>query len=543
MSNIKVYFVNFNENAPCRGYWDMYWLEAMFSSKRFEIFENVEPTSDYGIVIIPGRQNINNVDRINTYIANFKGVLVIITGDEESQFPHTQLKHSNMKLWVMAPHAGNSYPNVDKFIGTFITPHCELLPERFPEKDLKWFFAGQITHPRRLKCAMELRRRKDGLLVESPGFTQGLAPEEYIKNMARAMVIPCPSGPETPDTFRFYEALESACIPIADEISPKNRNQGYWNMIFGEDFELPKLLNWRIVHGLIDYNYDVYNTKIIDVFSWWLRYKRDLYYSLLQDFAIVSGMNTSNEITVIVPTSPVPSNPDTSFIEETISTIRTHLPEAEIIITFDGVREEQKEIEPKYFEYIRNVLWLANRKWKNVYPLVFKEHNHQVGMCREAMKYVKTDKILYVEHDAPLTPDEPIEWEGVFKMIDSGQADMVRFHFEAHIPEVHQEMMLDKEPLEVCGIKAVRTFQWSQRPHVASTKFYNRILNDHFTPGAKTFIEDKMHGVVVSAYRREQLQGWNKFKLWIYHPDGQIKRSYHTDARGQNSKYDDKLVF
>jgi hypothetical protein len=90
----------------------------------------------------------------------------------------------------------------------------------------------------------------------------------------------------------------------------------------------------------------------------------------------------------------------------------------------------------------------------------------------------------------------------------------------------------------LAAIPLLKTIQWSQRPHLARADFYRRILNDHFTSEAKTFIEDKMHGVVYQAWKVEQNQGWNKYRLWIYHPtDGNIKRSLHTDGRGGEDKY------
>jgi hypothetical protein len=31
--------------------------------------------------------------------------------------------------------------------------------------------------------------------------------------------------------------------------------------------------------------------------------------------------------------------------------------------------------------------------------------------------------------------------------------------------------------------------------------------------------------------------GWESHKLWIYHPEGSIKRSYHLDGRQGTRKY------
>jgi hypothetical protein len=34
-----------------------------------------------------------------------------------------------------------------------------------------------------------------------------------------------------------------------------------------------------------------------------------------------------------------------------------------------------------------------------------------------------------------------------------------------------------------------------------------------------------------------QDDGWDKHKLWIYHPEGSIKRSYHLDGRAGTRKF------
>ena len=42
-------------------------------------------------------------------------------------------------------------------------------------------------------------------------------------------------------------------------------------------------------------------------------------------------------VTVLIPVSPIPSHPSTEVLDVTIDSIRTRLPDAEIIIMFDGV--------------------------------------------------------------------------------------------------------------------------------------------------------------------------------------------------------------
>lgn len=543
---IPIKFLTFNETAPDRGYWDQFLLSSIIEHgligvDSFKIIDQLEEQG-YGILIIPARQNVEYVLQINEYISRLQGVILVLTGDEESSFPIDQLHHPNMKIWAMTPSAGKKYPNVDRFIPDGQTPHFGALPEERPEKTLDWFLACQVNHIRRSECVQSLQRMINGELYTSDGFTKGLPQEEYKAKMLSAKIVPCPGGIMTPDSFRVFEALEAGCIPIVDKYSGTNMQNGYWEMIFGENVFFPMIENWGTLEGQVQYHLDTFSWKSNQIFAKWQMYKRDLKWALVDDFAQIKWQSKPDHggLTVIIPTSPIASHPDTSILEEVIANIAIHLGAPEIIITFDGVRPEQMHLFDQYQEYIKRVLWLCNTKWHNVVPIVFKEYTHQVGMLREALKHVRTNKILYSEHDTPLTPDCFIDFKKVCGAIDEGYADLVRFHFEANIPEPHKHLMLDTELTEVGKeFNMIRTIQWSQRPHVASVDFYKKILEDHFSVDAKTFVEDKMHSIVVEAYKREQLQGWNRYKLWIYYPDeNNIKRSYHTDGRGSDPKYD-----
>lgn len=238
----------------------------------------------------------------------------------------------------------------------------------------------------------------------------------------------------------------------------------------------------------------------------------------------------NKDITVVLPTSPIPSHPDTAIVEETVASIRHWLPDAEILLTFDGLGPEHFHRHDSYEEYIRRVLWLADHGgWGPVAPEVFTTHQHQSGMMRWAMPEIHTPLLLYVEHDTPLVTDEKIDWDAAVKFLHSGRGDLLRFHHESVIPNEHGPMMHGGY-WHKCGV--IRTSQWSQRPHLATTAFYERILKSHFTWNDKVFIEDQMHGICQSAYLRHGMGGWQQYRLHIYDPGGgNIKRSYHLDGR------------
>jgi hypothetical protein len=250
-------------------------------------------------------------------------------------------------------------------------------------------------------------------------------------------------------------------------------------------------------------------------------------------------------ITVVIPVSPIKSHPDTAILDETLDSVRYHHPTAEIILTFDGIREEQSRRWHDYEEFIRRALWRADHHYGGVCPFIYEEHRHQSGMMRAILDEIRTPLLMYVEQDTPLVTDEPIAWDDIIDMIESGDSNVVRLHHEGVIPDPHQHMMHGTEDAETSRFTAfTRTSQWSQRPHVASVAYYRRIMDSHFTENAKCFIEDVMHGVVDNAYRLDGMNGWRQHRLHIYTPDGgNIKRSYTTDGRAGEPKYDDTQVF
>jgi hypothetical protein len=243
-------------------------------------------------------------------------------------------------------------------------------------------------------------------------------------------------------------------------------------------------------------------------------------------------------ITVVTPVSPIKSHPDTAILEETITSIRTLFPTAEIFLTFDGVREEQQNRRADYDEFVRRTLWLADHIWGNIVPFLFDSHEHQSGMMRHIIDKIDTTLLLYVEQDTPLVVDEPTDVNAITDFILGGYSNVVRLYHEGVMPAEHKHLMHGRTDV------FIETSQWSQRPHIASTAYYRRILNSHFTEDAKCFIEDRMYGILEEAERIDGYQGWVQHRVHIYDPgNGNMKRSYHTDGRAGEAKYDDTQVY
>jgi len=241
-------------------------------------------------------------------------------------------------------------------------------------------------------------------------------------------------------------------------------------------------------------------------------------------------------ITVVTPVSPIPSHPDTAILDETIESVRHHLPDAEILITFDGVRPEQEHRRADYEEFMRRALWKVDHAWGKCAAWIYDDHTHQVGMLRGIIDEIQTPLMMYVEQDTPLVTDEPIDWDAITRFILDGHSNCVRLAHEAVIPGEHMHLMHGDDQ----GF--IRTSQYSARPHVASVAYYRRLL-DHFSPNACSFLEDKLYGVVDEAFHIDGLAGWRQHRIHIYNPGQNMKRSYHLDGRAGEPKWDELQVF
>lgn len=565
---IPVIWKSYIPETPNKGYWDYAMLDAILNKELwnpvkgydFEFHDDYIPTRG-AIVVIPARYHADYVEQINQDIAKLQWCILMLMGDEDGTFPTEKLVHPNMKVWLMLPHNGQKL-NVDRFLingwPTGTREYLKQYPKRAGNRKMDWFFAGQVTHSRRVECVNELEKLLEhptirGMLIKSDGFTKGVDHAQYFKYMATSKTVPCPSGAIIPDSFRVWEALEAGCLPLVDGHDPSGKTKDFWNFLLQQDeLPFPVINDWTDIAGHIQYHYDVYPKSNNKVFAWWQKYKRQMVYnlvddikSLLPDYEYVEDIDDPkylrDNVTVLIPTSSISLHPDTAMIEQVIASVRERLPDSEIIIMIDGIREEQKTREAEYDEYIRRLLWKCNFEYKNVLPLLFDTHKHQVAMTREALKLVKTPCILFAEHDTPLCEYIPIS--EMIQILRLGSLDMIRLHHEALILDVHKHLMLDEQPIYINDVEIVRTAQWSQRPHLASTEFYRRILQDHFSPDAKCMIEDGIIGKVLGAFTREGKVGWNRFKLGIYTPPGDMKRSYNLDGRSGDPKYDSDFIY
>ena len=552
-----------------RGYWDHGLLihamdGTLWPTPRPFLYAHHERHEQIGAAgclgIVAGRWRTAFAHDLETFVGQRAWSLIVNVSDEECIGPWGSALHPNSLVWVQTPDpcasaamardgTGWGRPRRGVPLGwrtdtraVAMDPPISVPP---PQRPHLWAFAGQgYNNPVRLQCmqVLEALRHAEPFTV-TDRFGGGLPYRAFLEQLAATSIVPCPSGPSTPDTFRLWEALELGCLPVANAHGPSQRfRMDYFAELFQvppEEIPFPRLDSWEEFPALVDaYRNDParLSRDMSRAFAWWQGRKRQFVLDLEDDLHAVSGLappgagGLRSQVTVLIPTSPVRLHPSTVMIEDTIARIRAYpeLAECEILIMIDGIRPEQEHYRDAYEEYIRRLLWLCNwdPRHRGCLPLLFHAHTHQAGMTRRALELVRTPLVLFVEHDT--WPFGDIEWAGMAQALDEPGVNAIRLHIFDRVLEEHRDLY-GSERQEIAGVPLLKTSQWSQRPHLARAEWYREIIRAHFDPDDRAMIEDRVIGYAAN-------EDWG---LWIYAPDGSLLRSGTCDGRGDDPKWSD----
>lgn len=556
---LNVLWWSMHDNVLARGYWDQSQLEDVLGGRawswkqdgvRHFVPHDMNPRWDDPLaIVVPARHHASERDVAQlaeavNYVAR---PVVFLMGDEAHEFPLRAFLDriaSTVPVWVQNPSIDVARGH-DRVLGCGYTMHVRAAALGTPTKlaslrDFAWSFSGQVTHPRRHEMWQYARRTMAShqhlphTTLATKGFTQGQPREAYAEELLDSRVVLAPAGPLCPDTFRLFEALEAGAIPIGDEWSKGGDHHGYWRALFGDTPRFPIVEQWSELPGVVDDLTNDWTRKAAATLAWWGRYKARTARRILDDLGQSSGVD--DEITVLIPTSIVPSSPSIAGVTQTIDSVRSYLPHARILVLADGVRAEQAGSRHAWNEAVYRMAWEASTLgWSNVEVLPFDEHQHQALMTRVALAEVTTPYVLFVEHDTPLCG--ALDFAELVAPLRSGALNMLRFHHEAGIHPEHAWLSPSVSPVDVDGVPVVHTMQWSQRPHLARTEWYRELMKTYFGWQSRTFIEDVMHGVCEVHWREHGRAAVDEWRMAVYAPSGSYVRHRHSDLRGSDPKF------
>lgn len=271
-----------------RGYWDQALLEEMLTgADHYTDFVDV-PVGEGAVVIINGRTHIEDAAQITKDISILPWALFIDTGDEEAVFPWRDVKHPLMRVWVQLPRM-NQHDDVSYHLPNGYRPNTRELLAKVGqmERTIDYFFAGQNNHERREECLVVARQFSTiykAVLAESKEFGKEVLPyPDYLKAMASSKIVLCPSGIESPDNFRLYEALEAGCLPVVDAFSTQFQTHGFWRYLFGDDIPFPIISYWDKLPDMLPQLLAEWPERSAKCFAWWQQKKRGIKFKLLDD--------------------------------------------------------------------------------------------------------------------------------------------------------------------------------------------------------------------------------------------------------------------
>ena len=274
MNQSKCYLYSFNEQDCAADKWDYGLLKEIFDKYEIDQIKLTSiPKADRGFVVVPGPQNIGHEENVNKEIQNLSRVVLFITGDEEGKFDIAKINHPNSEIWIQYPH--EKHKQYNKFpIG--VPQHLKTMVPEYTSKDKDLYFGGQVTHQRRQELANAMQSMPNALLRPTAGFAQGDKPKDYYRMLASTRIAPAPSGAVVIDSFRFFEAIEMLCLPIADKVDPKGNVIEFYKNVFGYDIPVSHVTNWFDIKKLVPDLLNQYPKNMHHVVGWWIKYKRDL---------------------------------------------------------------------------------------------------------------------------------------------------------------------------------------------------------------------------------------------------------------------------
>lgn len=295
MDPVNVFWLSYHKDVLARGYWDQGLLEDTFNKGNFNHHIGMKDLEGGGVVVINGRTHVEDIEKINQDISKLDWVLFIITGDEEALFPWADIKHPMKRIWVMLPRMNEHNDISYRLVNGYRPDTREILKVIGPQqRRLDWSFIGQNNHERRELCAVVLRQLEPMYpnkckLVETDAFGKEVVNyNEYLKTLASTKIAPCPSGIESPDSFRLYEALEAGCYPVVDAFSTNNQAPGFWKYLFGESPPFPIVDYWDKFFIILPDLLNEWPNNANKVFAWWQGIKRSMYWKLIDDIRELS---------------------------------------------------------------------------------------------------------------------------------------------------------------------------------------------------------------------------------------------------------------
>ena len=303
MNKVNVVWYGNPEKTEYRVWWDMSILQDLFNGRlwkgehEFIQYDGVDslPEGEGAVVVIPARLWADKEEVVSDSLQRLKFVVLICAGNEDNDFDFTKIRHPMLRVWMQLPRMNHHNDVSYKLVNGYRPTTRQLIKGTgLQERTIDYAFMGQINHERRHQCVDVLNQfhglYPTSVIAETNSFgMEVINYPDYIDILSKTKIAPCPSGVESPDSFRLYEALEAGCLPVVDAFSTNNKSPGFWHYLFGEELPFPVVPYWDEFPQVLPELLRDYPANVNRVQAWWILQKRKLYFKLIDDVRILHG--------------------------------------------------------------------------------------------------------------------------------------------------------------------------------------------------------------------------------------------------------------
>lgn len=261
-------------------------------------------------------------------------------------------------------------------------------------------------------------------------------------------------------------------------------------------------------------------------------------------------MYMSEEVTVLISSSYIPSHPSVKVIEETLSSLeQTDMGhDYPVLVVHDGLKRGAQQQEKEDYRIFLRSFSEKFADHSKIRSLELAFHGHLAGAISEALKEITTEFVLVVQHDLPFVKPVPIRRLARL-MRTQPQIRHLRFNSSAvtnsgwdalyedkHVRRSRSSFLRNFEFEDRWGkLRLVSTLAWSDQNYLVSREHLVHDLVPIFR-GLKTFPENVLNPLLneeTHRYFGTFLFGGMDDPAYILHRDG---RSLGLEPRSKRKK-------
>ena len=254
-TNSGVRFVSLDVCKISDGLYEGPWLQELFQDVKVSIDQVSadDPLDDRHLIVVIRKpmwsEQLQWLDKLTNKGKTFK---IIHLSDEFLNDPIHFYNWPNVTA-ILRNYHRDDLPENPKVLVIPLGYHwpAASIKKNFMEREYMWSFAGTNWANRQSEMAPlnDIQPNK-ALWYSNWRDPQNLGEDEYMALLANTKCVPCPRGNNV-ETYRFYEALESGCIPVFIDYPDTIKWMQQFNM-GDKSMNFYRLTDWTMAAAFIN---------------------------------------------------------------------------------------------------------------------------------------------------------------------------------------------------------------------------------------------------------------------------------------------------